>query len=275
MSPGLAQTNPGGENMIRAASLAVALLALSACASTSIAQAPAAPAPVAAPPTPAPAPPPEPAYPALLLNDQFIGAPPPLRSAGQQWDAAQERSQESAERVAQASLDQGVNQRPDMFQAFQPVLGAEFTAARLPATAALITLVGARLSATTSPAKELYGRNRPFASDPSYYRCTPPLNEQTRNALGLNRSYPSGHSALGFATGLLLTELMPERTQALMERGFQYGRSRVVCGVHWTSDVEAGRVLAAGVVAQAHGTRAFQTQLAAAREELRAAGYIQ
>ena len=239
-----------------------ALALLGACATTTnTATAP------AAPPT-------DPTYAPLVVNDQFIGGPPPVGSHGQQWDADLERSTETPERVAQASADQGVNQRPDPFEEFQPVLGADFSAARLPRTAALFAAIAARVGQPALVAKEAYHRDRPFVSDPTYPRCTPPLDDPTRAILGPQRSYPSGHSALGFAWALMMTELMPDRAQALMERGYQFGRSRVICGVHWTSDVESGRLLAAGVVAQAHALPSVQAAMNAARDELRTAGYI-
>lgn len=248
---------------------ALATLALlGACATT-------APAETAHVAPPAAAAAPAQTFAALALNDQFLGGPPPADSAGQRWDAEQERAAGNvgADRIAQAAADQGVNQRPDPFQAFQPVLGPDFTAERFPATNALLWgVVAQRIGATTQPAKLLYQRDRPFVSDPSYLHCAPELTDATRAALGVHLSYPSGHAALGYAWALLLTELMPDRTQSLMERGYQYGESRVICGVHWTSDVNAGRVLAGGAVAQAHGMTQFQEQLEAARAELRAAG---
>ena len=248
---------------------ALATLALlSACATT-----PPAETAIVAPPAIVAAP--AQTFAPLTFNDQFLGAPPPADSAGQRWDADQERAAGNvgADRIAQASADQGINQRPDPFQAFQPVLGAEFTAERFPATNALLWgIVAQRIGATTQTAKLLYRRDRPFVSDPSYLRCQPALTDTTRAALGVNLSYPSGHAALGYAWALVLTELLPDRAQGLMERGYQYGQSRVICGVHWTTDVNAGRVLAAGVVAQAHGMTQFQQQMDAARAELRAAG---
>jgi acid phosphatase (class A) len=41
----------------------------------------------------------------------------------------------------------------------------------------------------------------------------------------------------------------------------------VVCGVHYPSDVEAGRTIGAAVVARLHAEPAFQADLAAAKVE--------
>jgi acid phosphatase (class A) len=81
-------------------------------------------------------------------------------------------------------------------------------------------------------------------------------------------SYPSGHSTLGYAWALALAELAPQRADAILLRGREYGDSRVICGVHFPSDVDAGRVLAAGVVARLHADADFRRALDAARREL-------
>jgi acid phosphatase (class A) len=83
-----------------------------------------------------------------------------------------------------------------------------------------------------------------------------------------SRSYPSGHAALGWAWALVLAELIPDRADAILERGRDFGWSRVVCGVHYPSDVEAGRIVGAGAIARLHGDAFFRTQMDAARAEL-------
>jgi acid phosphatase (class A) len=84
-------------------------------------------------------------------------------------------------------------------------------------------------------------------------------------------SYPSGHSSIGWAWALTLAEIAPERADALLARGFAYGQSRVICGVHWQSDVEAGRVVGASTVSRLHADPVFAAQLAGARKEIESA----
>jgi acid phosphatase (class A) len=118
----------------------------------------------------------------------------------------------------------------------------------------------------TGAAKHKYQRRRPFA-ELQETSCTP----QDEARLSTDGSYPSGHSSIGWTWALLLAELAPERDDAILARGYAYGQSRVVCGVHWQSDVEAGRVVAAGVVARLHADPVFRADLDAARTELAAA----
>ena len=84
-------------------------------------------------------------------------------------------------------------------------------------------------------------------------------------------SYPSGHSAIGWGWALLLTEIIPDRTDAILARGRAFGHSRVICNVHWQSDIDAGKLIAAATVARLHADPAFRADLEAARSEVAAA----
>lgn len=61
---------------------------------------------------------------------------------------------------------------------------------------------------------------------------------------------------------------MPEKKNAILQRGYAYGRSRSVCGYHWQSDVEAGIWVGAATVAALHANPDFHAQLEAARHEI-------
>ncbi len=126
------------------------------------------------------------------------------------------------------------------------------------------TLLDAGLS--TYAAKDSYNRKRPFVVKGDT-TCTP-AEEPTLTKDG---SYPSGHAALSWAWALVLSEVAPERTNALLARGFAFGQSRVICGVHWQSDVDAGRLMGSATVAVLHTDPTFTAQLAAAKAEVAAA----
>jgi acid phosphatase (class A) len=69
---------------------------------------------------------------------------------------------------------------------------------------------------------------------------------------------------------LILSEIAPERQNEIFARGQAYGQSRVVCNVHWQSDVVAGRSTGAAAVARLHANPEFLAALAAAKEEFTA-----
>ncbi|WP_145606956.1 autotransporter outer membrane beta-barrel domain-containing protein [Yersinia intermedia] len=65
-----------------------------------------------------------------------------------------------------------------------------------------------------------------------------------------NASFPSGHSAFGFASTLLFAEIAPERFQAFLLRGSEYGNSRITLGVHYALDVIGARIMTIYALAQ-------------------------
>ena len=114
-------------------------------------------------------------------------------------------------------------------------------------------------------AKNHYNRERPFVRYDET-SCAPSSEPSLRK----NGSYPSGHTAIGWTWALILAEVAPDGADAILARGYAFGQSRVICGVHWQSDVNAGRDVAAGVVARLHADPVFAEDLAAARKELAA-----
>ncbi len=94
----------------------------------------------------------------------------------------------------------------------------------------------------------------------------------TEDEEGLRKdgSYPSGHTAIGWAWALILSEIAPEHADAILARGRAYGESRVICNVHWHSDVVEGRFVGAAAVARLHADPAFRADLEAAKAEFAA-----
>ena len=116
----------------------------------------------------------------------------------------------------------------------------------------------------TREAKNYYNRQRPF----SFYN-EDTCNPEQQAELSTNGSYPSGHTSIGWATALVLAEINPERQNEILKRGYEMGESRVICGYHFQSDVDAGRITGAVTVARLHADPAFQEQLKKAKEEFR------
>ena len=116
----------------------------------------------------------------------------------------------------------------------------------------------------TREAKNHYMRTRPF----TYYNeqtCNPAQQEE----LSSNGSYPSGHTAIGWATALVLAEINVDRQNEILKRGYDIGESRVICGYHFQSDVDAARLVASAVVARLHANKEFAKQLSKAKKEFR------
>ena len=122
--------------------------------------------------------------------------------------------------------------------AFQDVLGASFTPENLPALAGLWKKVDKEMHRITGAAKAHFARQRPAVVES---RLEPCGGKETSPA------YPSGHAAYGMVYAIILAELAPEQRSALLERGREIGWNRVIAGVHYPSDVAAGRVLGQAV----------------------------
>ncbi len=174
-------------------------------------------------------------------------------------------------RGAQAAKDANLK-FPAAASHFACALGVNISEQNTPHLNMLLRRTLADAGLATYKAKDNYQRTRPFVTF-NEQSCTPAEEASLRK----DGSYPSGHSALGWAWALVLTEIAPDRTDPLLQRGRSYMQSRGVCGVHWKSDIEAGRLIGSAAVARLHDNGVFRAQLAAAKEEIvraRAAGQI-
>ncbi|TCM20450.1 acid phosphatase (class A) [Novosphingobium sp. PhB165] len=149
------------------------------------------------------------------------------------------------------------------FQTFACAAGVTPDPKRTPVLYRLLGKSMIDIGLSTYKAKDHYQRVRPFVAHGNG-TCLP-ADEATLRTDG---SYPSGHSALGWGWALIFTQLVPEHTDAILQRGYAFGESRLVCNAHWASDVDAGRLMAAAAVARLNADKAFRADLDAARAEL-------
>lgn len=175
------------------------------------------------------------------------------------------RSLEGSPRWAMALSDDQVSQA-GIFKAFSCALGVTLTRENAPKTSALITRANADAGRAAGLLKNLYGHKRPFQVEEGNV-C---LSLQGRTALERSPDYPSGHTAASWEAGLVLAELVPEKATGILERARAFGQSRVVCGVHNASAVEAGWMTATAIFAAQNGSAEFRADVEAASAELKA-----
>ncbi len=173
------------------------------------------------------------------------------------------RALEGSARWQLAAHDADIAQR-DLFADFKCSVGVDLGAVQAPAVTRLLTRASADLFPLVGASKDYYKRPRPYLVEEAPL-CIVPSEELTRGG-----SYPSGHSAAGWLYALLLAETAPDHASAILARGRAFGESRVVCGVHYLSDIEGGRTLATALVAALSGSTEFAADLTAARSELAA-----
>jgi acid phosphatase (class A) len=221
--------------------------------------------------------------------------PPPADEAARERDIEAVRAAQRARTPEQAAHVETIS-TVDVFL-FASVLGARFTPEKVPKTGAFLRRAYSSAIPYLQATKSCWNRPRPFVVDPTLtplvrslastrMRSAPasapaaspsPTNSPcaTPDAdTSYAPSYPSGHAFVGAMMAILLAEMVPEQRTALFAFGWEYGDARVISGVHFPSDVEAGRILGTMLVEMMQQNARFRADLSVARRELRQAlGY--
>ncbi len=197
----------------------------------------------------------------------LLPKPPVPGSAGQTLDEAVSRSGLALRDTPRwkLAIQDADTSFDGMASSFSCALGCRISRGETPVLFRLLRRAQSDAGVSVSRAKNAYGRPRPFMVNGHAF-CTPAYERELRRS----GSYPSGHTAAGWTWALILGELAPDRFDALLQRARAYGDSRIVCNVHWNSDVSEGRIVAAALVARLHGDAAFRADLELARAELNA-----
>lgn len=151
---------------------------------------------------------------------------------------------------------------PDILQNLSCAIGADLNPVRMPHLTGLLIRMAPDVSRAVSRPKHLYNRLRPYLVDEG------PICTVKSDRLAKSPDYPSGHATWSWAVGLVMAELVPDRSTVILTRARAFGESRIVCGVHNASSVAAGRQNAAAVVAALHGSPAFREDMDEARAEM-------
>jgi acid phosphatase (class A) len=199
---------------------------------------------------------------------KLIPPPPAAGSAAMQADeAARQRALalKGTLRYALAKSD-AARDSARTINSFSCAFGTEISEANTPTLYGLLVRVRIDARRASYRAKNHYMRPQPFVI---YHTktCSPAEEELTAP----EGSYPAARSAVGWAYALVLANLNPARAKEIMERGRQFGQSRVICDVQWQSDVDAGYTVGAATVSALSKNKAFRADLAASRAEIASA----
>jgi acid phosphatase (class A) len=190
--------------------------------------------------------------------DDILAPPPGAQETRKELDTLLEiQKVRTPEQAAECIADQVIS----VFR-FADVLGDKFRAENLPKTNALFLRVLATVHVPLDKAQKLWGRKRPPLLDPAIMPA---------GTLPTTAAYPSGHATSGNLMGILLADLLPERSAELHARGVLFGYRRILAGVHYPSDVEAGKQSAAAIAQSLYQDPQFRSDFEGARTELRAA----
>ena len=195
----------------------------------------------------------------------FLPAPPDSASYAflddvAQWQWAKTVPTERLARASRESLNAPETMRTVMAQCLDlDTIGAEQT----PALSRLLVKSYIAGILSTIATKNQYQRKRPFV-----VMNEVPLGQyDDPELLRLSGSFPSGHTASGWATALAFAEMWPALQDTILRRGFEFGENRVIVNAHWQSDVTAGYLCAAAAIARLHHDTEFSDDVRAARAE--------
>jgi acid phosphatase (class A) len=145
---------------------------------------------------------------------------------------------------------------------FTPAIGPWFVPGKFPKTEALLKEIEAETKVIVTSGKKHWQRLRPYQVDPAR------LPDSIEHEAPTDYSYPSGHSTRGTVWAFVLAEIFPEHREAILAKGRDSGWLRVLGGVHYPTDIYAGRVLGQALARAFLASPAFQQDLAAVRVEL-------
>jgi acid phosphatase (class A) len=139
------------------------------------------------------------------------------------------------------------------------VMGEAFSPQNLPFAAPFFKDVAADGGRVVNPTRAHFNRRRPIQVDK---RVEPVVSAG-------GGSYPSGTAAFAYVAAILLVNMVPEKAPAIFARAADWGHNRVVSGVHYPSDVEAGRISGSVIVNVLLHDAAFMADFAKAKAEVR------
>jgi acid phosphatase (class A) len=139
----------------------------------------------------------------------------------------------------------------------------KFTKENLPKLSAFFDRIVETEAAVVDPAKDVWKRTRPHLLYPDLVKPVVPLSK--------SGSYPSGHTTVGTLMGVVLANMLPEKKEAIMARAWEFGWNRVIGGIHYPSDIEAGRISGISIAQTIMQHDDYKAEFEAAKAELRTA----
>jgi acid phosphatase (class A) len=190
---------------------------------------------------------------------RYLAPPPQAQSDANRAEIVQLlrlQSTRTPTEVAYAQADQKIS----VFRFADSLDTAVFKESHLPITARFFAKTLETANGISEIAKKSFARPRPFTTDSAIH---PVLGKPT------NASYPSGHSLSGNLIAILLADIVPERKPQIFQRGWVFAENRAIGGVHYPSDLQAGRICAALIAQRLYQDPQFRKDLDSSRTEIR------
>ena len=194
----------------------------------------------------------------------FLGPPPGPDS---QWDRADQGLVEALQAVDDRRWQMADEDGKALYPRFVEAFGGPIDKKSTPALVKLLDHAIADADATADVAKDFFSRPRPFQRLQLQRVCDKAAPPKPEEHPMKGSSYPSGHSTRGWTVAMILARVAPDRAEVVLKRAEDYMESRLVCGMHFPSDVEAGHDVAIAVVSHLDASPEFQADLERARKE--------
>jgi acid phosphatase (class A) len=101
----------------------------------------------------------------------------------------------------------------------------------------VLEIVHQEANVAANQAKNYFHRMRPYSADLTLAFC----EGKADPAKPAYRSYPSGHSTLGYSVGVTLARLVPAKAGVIMARAQDYAMSREYCGAHYPATLKPAK----------------------------------
>ena len=195
-----------------------------------------------------------------------ILAPPPANDSPETKAEIQELIRIQEKRTSREEAAARADAKMTIFQIAGNVLGPGFTPDNLPITTKFFERLGRDEGFIVSRAKDTWNRPRPFSLSQDIKPCV---------KRPMNGAYPSGHTTFGYLNAIVLANMVPEKKADIFARADQYGYHRMVGGVHYRSDIEAGRISGSVIAAIMMQNPYFREEFSKARNEVRRVLHLQ
>ncbi len=204
--------------------------------------------------------------PGMIDVAKILNGPPAVDSAGDKADVAHVRQvngHANAARWERAVLDDA-----SVYDRFDEQLGFRPDRKRFPRFVRMLNRVADDAFVAGGEAKKLFPRSRPFQRFAFTRVCGQAKVPKPAASPSGGTSYPSGHAVVSWAVALVMMEASPQSAQSIIARAVDYGESRVVCGVHFPTDIDAGHLVATAVVDKLFVLPEFRRDFLCAKTEL-------
>ena len=189
----------------------------------------------------------------------LVAPPPAAGSAAAADDLRQVLALQRSRTAAQLALADGDTHK-SVFR-FADAVGPGFRTERLPFTEAFFARLAKEGAGPLKAAKEYWKRPRPYNVSAEVH---PGIVTE-----GASPGYPSGHATFAYLSAVILATMVPEKRAEIFARADAYAQGRALGGVHYVSDVEAGKVSGTVIAAAMLANPAFRDDLAGATHETR------